>query len=65
MAEPPEPSPASTPSPSRKATPKQLAALFLRLGVTAFGGPAAHIAMMEDEVVGRRPRSEASNSKHR
>jgi chromate transporter len=32
----------------------ELAALFFRLGVTAFGGPAAHIAMMEDEVVGRR-----------
>ncbi len=28
--------------------------LFLRLGTTAFGGPAAHIALMEDEVVRRR-----------
>ncbi|MCY4638123.1 MAG: chromate efflux transporter [Acidobacteria bacterium] len=33
---------------------RELAVLFLRLGVTAFGGPAAHIAMMRDEVVDRR-----------
>lgn len=32
----------------------EVAALFLRLGFTAFGGPAAHIAMMHDEVVKRR-----------
>jgi chromate transporter len=41
-------------APSRKRRLAELAALFLRLGVTAFGGPAAHIAMMEDEVVARR-----------
>lgn len=33
---------------------RELARLFLRLGTVAFGGPAAHIAMMEDEVVRRR-----------
>jgi chromate transporter len=32
----------------------ELIRLFLRLGFTAFGGPAAHIAMMEEEVVRRR-----------
>lgn len=32
----------------------ELASFFLRLGTTAFGGPAAHIAIMEDELVRRR-----------
>jgi chromate transporter len=31
-----------------------LALFFLRLGTTAFGGPAAHVAIMEDELVRRR-----------
>ena len=33
---------------------REIAWLFFRLGLTAFGGPAAHIAMMEDEFVSRR-----------
>lgn len=44
---------AETPPPGETRL-RELALLFLRLGATAFGGPAAHIAMMEDEVVRRR-----------
>ena len=40
--------------PARRDALWELAVLFLRLGTLAMGGPAAHIAMMEDEVVRRR-----------
>lgn len=33
---------------------KDIATLFLKLGIIGFGGPAAHIAMMQDEVVTKR-----------
>ena len=39
---------------ARRDALRELALLFLRLGTVAMGGPAAHIAMMEDEVVRRR-----------
>jgi chromate transporter len=42
------------PPPSRGAQLWELAALFTRLGLTAFGGPAAHVALMQHEVVDRR-----------
>src|SRR6202167_2692434 len=40
--------------PARSEALREVAALFLRLGTLAMGGPAAHIAMMEVEVVRRR-----------
>jgi chromate transporter len=48
---------ANTGTPERSGSPtqlKELALLFFKLGVISFGGPAAHIAMIEDEVVRRR-----------
>jgi chromate transporter len=53
MAEAPAPAEAEVPTTPEHAL-REVAALFLRLGLTAFGGPAAHIAMMRDEVVRRR-----------
>src|SRR5579864_2784674 len=54
-AEPSQETPAASATP---ATPTEhlgeVATIFLRLGFTAFGGPAAHIAMMRQEIVQRR-----------
>ena len=47
----PDPVPRST---GGSRTLREIAWLFLKLGTTSFGGPAVHIAMMEDEVVARR-----------
>jgi chromate transporter len=40
-----------TPAPTPIA---EIALLFLRLGLVSFGGPAAHVALMEEEIVRRR-----------
>jgi len=49
----PDDSPTGRPGGGR--TPiAEIARLFLKLGISSFGGPAAHIALMEDEVVRRR-----------
>jgi chromate transporter len=57
-----DPEPIHLPSPSFSQLPPaqqrqrltEIAAVFLKLGTIAFGGPPAHIAMMDDEVVTRR-----------
>jgi chromate transporter len=38
----------------REASLGEIARVFLKLGTVAFGGPAAHLAMMEEEFVRRR-----------
>lgn len=40
--------------PKKSARLKELTRIFLKLGTIGFGGPAAHIAMMEEEIVRRR-----------
>ena len=37
-----------------RTTLAEIARLFLRLGLVSFGGPAAHVALMEEEIVRRR-----------
>lgn len=41
-------------SETKKSSLGEIGKLFVKLGLIAFGGPAAHIGMMEDEVVTRR-----------
>ena len=50
----PEPSTPDAPFPSFSARLGELSALFLKLGAISFGGPAAHIALIEEEIVRKR-----------
>jgi chromate transporter len=43
-----------SPPPAEPATLAEVARSYLRLGLTAFGGPAAHLAFMRSELVVRR-----------
>jgi chromate transporter len=44
----------STPADTQRGSLGEIARVFLKLGFLAFGGPAAHTAMMQDELVHRR-----------
>ena len=44
----------SRPSAGRRGTPGEVAAYFVRLGCFAFGGPAAHVALMRRDLVQRK-----------
>ncbi|HKI32663.1 MAG TPA: chromate efflux transporter [Gemmataceae bacterium] len=48
------PAESSQEAPAQRGSLAEVALVFLRLGLTAFGGPAAHVALMEDEFVRRR-----------
>lgn len=50
----PTPSSTSTAQQTRPRRLRELALVFLKLGTIAFGGPAGHLALMEDEFVRRR-----------
>lgn len=39
---------------NQKGNLKEIASVFFKLGLFAFGGPAAHIAMMDDEIIEKR-----------
>lgn len=39
---------------TNKSINKEIFSVFAKLGIFAFGGPAAHVAMMEDEIVTKR-----------
>jgi chromate transporter len=54
MSPPAAPNPAAASPPPPTAHLGDLALTFLRLGTITFGGPAAHVALMEDEFVRRR-----------
>ncbi len=44
----------TTEAPNKRSGLGEIAKLFLKLGIIGFGGPAAHIALMQEEVVTKR-----------
>jgi chromate transporter len=40
--------------PAPRSSPTEIAAVFLKLGVTSFGGPVAHLGYLHEEIVRRR-----------